>query len=193
MNYLKQNHLSILIIVFLAVSSFLGGAQKFGALDRTTIGNPWTFNGAVIFGSTITSRGITTFDAGRLDSYTNSTSTSLTSETMVAADFSGYTTVVMTPNVGNLTLTFPASSTMTTFLPAVGDTQHTCFVNGTTTANIQLILAGGTGTNLQVASSSGTVLGSTKILPGKVGCIDFVRGAQTATTFDINAALTAFQ
>lgn len=47
MNYIKQNHLSILIILWLVFSPFFGGSQMLGALDRTTVSNPWTFAGAV--------------------------------------------------------------------------------------------------------------------------------------------------
>lgn len=166
------------------------------AKDIQTTGNIngaiGTFSGALLAAAG-TFSGIVQDDAGILNSYTNSTSTSATAYTLVAGDINAFDAVVITPNVGNLTLTFPASSTVSTFLPAVGDHQHTCFVNGTTTANTQLIFAGGTGFNLQVASSSISVVGSTKILPGKTGCFDFIRGASTATTFDINAAFTAYQ
>jgi len=54
MDYLKSNHLSILIIVFLVASSVMGGSQTFGAFERTTVGNPWTF------GSTVTVTGAVT-------------------------------------------------------------------------------------------------------------------------------------
>ena len=60
MNYIKQNHLSLLIIAFLVVSSFFGSGQTFGALDRTTVGNPWTFSGAVTNTGTVTLTGTTT-------------------------------------------------------------------------------------------------------------------------------------
>lgn len=53
MDYFKQNHLSILIILWLVLAPFFGG-QTFGALDRTTVGNPWTHSGAVTFSSTAT-------------------------------------------------------------------------------------------------------------------------------------------
>ena len=44
MNYIKQNHLSILIILFLVSSSlFEGSGSLFGArADLTTVTNPWT-------------------------------------------------------------------------------------------------------------------------------------------------------
>lgn len=57
MNYLKQNHLSILIIVFLVVSSLSGSSSVplLGALDSVTFTNPVRFN------STVTTTGATTF------------------------------------------------------------------------------------------------------------------------------------
>lgn len=60
MNYIKQNHLSLLIILFLVGSSLMGGTPNLGALDRTTVGNPWTFSGAVTMSSTLTNTGTTT-------------------------------------------------------------------------------------------------------------------------------------
>lgn len=53
MNYIKTNHLSLLIILFMVVSPFFSGSQMFGALDRTTVGNPWTFSGAVTHSGTV--------------------------------------------------------------------------------------------------------------------------------------------
>jgi len=53
MNYLKQNHLSLLIVLWLVLAPFFG-SQTFGALDRTTVGNPWTFSGAVTHSGAMT-------------------------------------------------------------------------------------------------------------------------------------------
>ena len=49
-NYLKQNHLSLLIVLFLVLqSSFAGTGNSFGAVTaRTTITNPWTFTLSVL-------------------------------------------------------------------------------------------------------------------------------------------------
>ena len=67
MNYLKQNHLSILIILFLVISPFFGTEvrkevpQGFGvAANVTTVSNPWEFSGAVTNSSTISNTGTTT-------------------------------------------------------------------------------------------------------------------------------------
>jgi hypothetical protein len=136
--------------------------------------------------------GLITDDAGILHSYTNSTTTTATSQTLKLSDVQGYDTVILTPNVGSDTVTLFASSTASTWLPAAGDSQRTCFINGTTTSAINLTFAGGTGTTLLVASSSATALGSLVIGPQKKGCFDFTRGNSTATTFDIIASFTSY-
>lgn len=65
MNYIKINHLSLLIIAFLVASNLFGGSSgMFGALDRTTVSNPWTFTGAVTMSSTLTQTGDATFGGG---------------------------------------------------------------------------------------------------------------------------------
>ena len=133
-----------------------------------------------------------TLNAGTLHSYTNSTTTTATAQTLIVSDVQGYDTVILTPNVGSDTVTLFASTTASTWLPTAGDSQRTCFINGTTTPGINLTLAGGTGTPLLVASSSATALGSLVIGPQKKGCLDFTRGNTTATTFDIIASLTSF-
>ena len=68
MNYIKQNHLSILIILFLVSSSLFGGSGSlFGArADLTTVTNPWTFsNSASDGGVTSASTTITTLKIGQ--------------------------------------------------------------------------------------------------------------------------------
>ena len=163
--------------------------------DITTTG---TFTGVAatltgtLTGVAATLSGLLTTDAGTLHSYPNATSTTDTATTMFLSDFNGYDTVIMTPNTSTLTLTFPASSTIPTFLPTAGDSQRTCFINGTTTAATNIVFAGGTGTTLLVASSSATALGSLVVGPQKKGCFDFTRANATATTFDVIASFVSF-
>ena len=135
--------------------------------------------------------GLMSLSGGSLYSNTSATTTA-GSETIKASDVNGYDTVILTPTVASATITFPASSTLATCLPAAGNTQKTCFVNGTTTAGVILTFAGGTGTSVQVASSSATALGALTLYPQKVGCFTFIRGNATPTTFDILGAYTAF-
>lgn len=180
MNYFKQNHLSILIIAFLVISSavshFSGKtveapAPAAGAIDKTVATNPWRF------------------DAGVTRSSTNSTSTVSTAQTLVLADFLNYDTIILTPNKAAVTLTIPASSTIPTFLPVAGDMQETCILNATTTSGVNITLAGGTGIDLDgIATSTATSL-VVPIGPGNVGCVKFIRNAVTASSFDITAFL----
>ena len=137
------------------------------------------------------------FLGGILNSGGVATSSLSTAVTVSANDFRGWVSssgcVSYTPNLGNITLTFPASSTVSDVVPKANDNATFCIRNATTTANTIITFAVGTGMNLNVASSSATVLGSTKLTPGEVGIFRIIREALTATTFDIKLLYTAFQ
>lgn len=136
------------------------------------------------------------FAGGVVNSTNVSTSTNAAA-TITAAELTQWTrasVVSLIPNVvAAATFTLPASSTVPNIVPRAGDRAQVCVRNATTTANIALTLAGSTGINLTVASTSVSALGSKILLSGKVGCIEFVRQVQTATTFDIDALLTVYQ
>lgn len=166
-----------------SVSCLLGDFYASGAITGNTL--------AAI--STVSLGGLVTLDGGALRSYANATTTMTTAETLVPADVLAYDTVILNPNAsGNTTLTLFASSTATTWLTAAGDSQTTCFINGTTTAGATYTFAGGTGSTLLVASSSVSAVGAKTIYPQKEACITFTRGNATATTFDIISLFTAF-
>lgn len=116
MNYLKQNHLSILIIVFLVASSVFGGAgvPTLGALDRTTVSNPWTFLGAVTNSSTLTQTGVATFAADAVfnggDGGVVITSSNTATSSITVGCFESYATSTAT----TLKLMFTASTTAPT-------------------------------------------------------------------------------
>lgn len=64
-DYIKKNHLGLLIIVFLIASSFGGAkeaAKRYGAINRdtTTISNPFTFQQGITNDSTLTQTGAAT-------------------------------------------------------------------------------------------------------------------------------------
>lgn len=136
------------------------------------------------------------FYAGSRESNHVSTSTN-SSATLTANEFRGWASaseVSLVPNVtAAATFTFPASSTVPDIVPNAGDKQEFCVRNATTTSGIYLTLAGSTGINLTVASSSVSALGGKVLLSGKVGCITLIRQKATATTFDIDALLTVYQ
>ena len=132
-----------------------------------------------------------TTDGGILRSYTNSTSTTATTQTLLVGDILNYDTVILTPNVGALTLTLPASSTLTAMVPTAGDVQETCFYNATSTAAATITFAAGTGINIVTASST-TGLGIPSVQAGGTGCFKFIRQNATAAAFDITAAYTRY-
>lgn len=129
-------------------------------------------------------------DAGLTKSYTNSTSTTATSETLAQSDILGYDTIFLNPTGGAVTLTLPATSTLTTLVPTAGDRQDTCIFNASSTAGINITLAAGTGIDLDIVATSTITspLGVLKIGPNNSGCLTFIRQAST----DISALLTVF-
>lgn len=161
-----------------------------------TISGSSAFSGVATFASTVGITGLTTLDGGSLLSNTNSTSTLATAYTLVAADIQNYDTVMMVPNIGALTITFPATSSITTFLPTAGDSQRQCWYNATGTVAATIIFAAGTGWDFEVASSTagtqGAVSTNLTIKAGNSGCFTFLRKPATATTFDIVAQFQAF-
>ena len=136
------------------------------------------------------------FEGGVQYGNTHTLSTSTTAGTIQAAEVRRWlkadtVVVTLTGASSNRTMTFPASSTLRDLLPRAGDMTKTCIHNATTGPAI--VLAGGTGFNLNTASSSATALGSTLIGANEIGCITFIRGGATATTFDIEALFTSFK
>ena len=113
--------------------------------------------------------------------FTNSTTFATTSTgagTITATNIANVATILST-NAGALTLTMPASSTLSSFVPRIGDNRQITIVNQGT-AN--LTIAGGVGTLMKVATSSG----STLVVPvGGQARLDFVRKTNT----DINVGM----
>jgi len=132
-------------------------------------------------------------------SYHNSvaTSTTATTQTLGANDIAPrgipLDHISFTPNTGDLTLTWPASSTLRNFVPRAGDVAHQCFTNASTTAGIDITIAAGTGIDLEVASS--TVLESKPVLTvlaDSTVCFTYIRKPSTASAFDIKVLMTRF-
>ena len=82
------------------------------------------------------------------------TSTDDTTATALGSDFKDIARYDFTPNVGSITLTLPATSTMSDFVPRVGDTRDVFLCNATTTAATPFTLAAGTGMNLVQSTST---------------------------------------
>lgn len=117
----------------------------------------------------------------------NSTSTTATTQTLKAVDIVGFDTVIMTPNVGDVTFTLPASSTLANLVPKAGQQARQCWYNASTTSGIDITFAAGTGIDLEVASSTvsdGNIPALT-VLSDSSACFNFIRKPRTSTAFDI--------
>ena len=114
------------------------------------------------------------------------TSTVNSAETLLAADFDVENVIAYTLNVQDATLTLPASSTLSSFIPTAGQERSIFIRNASTTAAMDLTLAGGTGMNLLVASSTKVIVGNTS--GSNSARLDFVRRADT----DIDVTMSIF-
>lgn len=87
------------------------------------------------------------------------TSTNDTSATFLATDLVNnnnqqFTRIDFTPNVGSITATLPATSTLQNLVPKAGDTSSIKICNATSTATMPFTLAFGSGMNLYQATST---------------------------------------
>lgn len=89
------------------------------------------------------------------------TSTSGTTVPLTASDLTDTSTIDVTLNVQDATLSFPASSTLTGIIPKAGMTRTIKVRNATTTLAMDLTVTGGTGVLLKRASSSSVIVGDT--------------------------------
>lgn len=105
-------------------------------------------------------------------SVANATTTG-TAVTLQQSDLQPYNSLLVTPIVGSATVTLPASSTLSALLPKAGDIQQFLIVNSTSTAGINVTIAGGVGTLLKKASTTAA------IAPGAVGELEFIRKANS--------------
>ena len=136
--------------------SFLQGLAA-GARDQFSVSNvgalttsgAMTASGAVTLSSTLDVTGATTLDELTQGGSILSTSTISTAMVFIASDLLTYSTWEVTPNVADLTYTFPASSTLSAIIPSAGDSRTWTIVNATTTAAIDVIFAAGTGSAIK--------------------------------------------
>lgn len=126
------------------------------------------------------------------------TSTTNTAETLLASDFDTENVIDYTPNgaVAGTTVTLPASSTLSAFIPTAGQTRTVFIRNATTTAATTVIIAGGSGTLLKVASSTNQIGGGTGAQQiygdtdgGNHAKLEFLRKANT----DIEVLMTVYR
>lgn len=138
-------------------------------LDALTLDN----GNLTVSNGTFSVSGAATFDGGIVQSSALATSTNGNATTLAESDLQGYNSILYTPNVSDVTLTLPASSTLDTFIPNAGDRVSIAIVNATTTTGIDITLAGGSGTLLRSATTTKTILSNS------IGILDFVRKSNT--------------
>lgn len=133
-----------------------------------TIGSTLGITGAATLSSSLTTLGTFTEGGG-----VRATSTDDTSATLLATDFDVENIINFTPNVTGITLTSPASSTLTSFIGTAGQSRRVLLCNATTTAGEYFTFAAGTGNNLHQATSSMSVLYGTCVR------LEFYRNSDT--------------
>jgi len=152
----------------------------------TTLAGATTVSGSATFSSTLTGTGATTLATFTQGGGIRATSTVNSAETLLAADFDVENVIAYTLNVQDATLTLPATSTLSSFIATAGQTRSIFIRNATTTASMDLTIAGGTGMNLLVASSTKVIVGNTS--GSNSTRLDFVRRADT----DIDVTMSIF-
>lgn len=112
--------------------------------------------------------------SGLFEGGINSTTTPA-SMTLALSDLNSSSLLSMTPTVGSITVTLPASTTMSSggFLPNAGDCTWDVIHNATTTASSNITLAAGTGFILADASTTKA------IIPGGAASLRICRKANT--------------
>lgn len=187
----------------------LGGVTNFSTLDvtdgylvdgTTVIDGSGNVDGAITsgsastFASTVGISGLLTLDAGLLKSYSVASS-SVSTATLLESDLLSYDTLLYTPGgaAATKTLTLPATSTLTSMIPATGDRQEVCIYNATGTAASTITLAAGTGMDIErVATSTTSGSAGLLVIPANgSACLTFVRQADTDVTVLMQSYLDA--
>lgn len=164
-DYFKQNHLSLFIIVYLAVASMLGGepvqpAPTGGSYDRTTFENPITFTDAVTFSSTVTPNwSTTTAERFVQGGSAVASSTTGTTDQLKASDIRANSVFVYTPANTDVAMTLQASTTAAwaSLIPNAGDMVSFTFYNATTSAGTaigEVTFSSATGVLLSTSSTT---------------------------------------
>lgn len=114
------------------------------------------------------------------------TSTSGAAVPLLSTDFDTESVIDVTLNVQDATLSFPASSTLSSIVPTAGQVRSIWVRNATTTAAMDITFSGGTGVLLKKATTTARLPGDTD--GANFARIDLVRKANT----DIEALLQLY-
>lgn len=149
---------------------FYAGTGRQFEVDRDGL---FSTSRAATFAALLNATGSTTVETFTQGGGTRATSTDDTSATLLAADIDVENVVEFTPNVTGITLSLPASSTLSSIVPNASDCRDITIINATSTAGASFTLAGGTGTLLRKASTTAAVL------PGGAAVLRVCRKADT--------------
>jgi hypothetical protein len=151
----------------------LGGTTNLSDLSIDTL----SVSGAVTLSATNTVSGQSVLEKVTTGGAVLATSTSGTATTLTQAELYQYGLWSVTPGVlADLTYTLPASNTLTSFLPNAGDRTEIQIYNVTSTATTDIILAAGTGIDLEGSTTS------LKVLPQTTALLDCMRKVNTDVT-----------
>jgi len=183
MNYLKENHLTLLIIIFLlfvglnsgkSVTKVITESLDLGGLtDVTSIDNPWVFNQQgrnvdfIVEGDTDTQlifadASVDQVSVGGFTQGTGIFSTSTTGTFTEAQMLANSGIYITAAGAGQavLALTLPATSTMTTLIPDAGDCREWFIDASDVAAATTTTITAGTGWNLVGLDATGAGSGA---------------------------------
>lgn len=171
---------TLALIVALSVAVFGGGTT---VIDRTITKTTKTFGGITNFDSLTLGEDLVVTGASDVSTFTQgggirATSTDDTSAALLASDFDVENIIDFTPNVVSITLTLPASSTLSSFAPTAGDSRTIKIRNATTTIGTSFTIASGTGNTFKSATTTRVIEANDDYV-----VLEFVR--RSDTDFDV--------
>lgn len=114
-----------------------------------------------------------TITAGGIDTLSGYASTTVAA-TLVQGDLQNTViSIASGTSTATFTVTLPAVTTLTSFIPNVGDATTVYFLNATSTSGATLTLAAGA--NMTILSASSTAV----IQPSKMASVEFIRNSAT--------------
>lgn len=166
---------------------FGGGVEtpSLGAYGDTNF-TSLVLSGDLTVGDAVTVSGATDVSTFTQGGGVTASSTSNSSETLLASDFDTENYIEYTPNVSSVTLTLPATSTLSSFIPNAGDSRSIILENATTTAGINITIAAGTGMDLQVPDGQNVIIG-----PNNYAILTFYRRSDTDMVVVVDETIPA--
>lgn len=185
MNIISAKVLGALVVVLMSILGYIATVQSPVAPGENALGAATSND----FTQPVTIQSSITYLAHRA-------TTTNASLTFITSDLDNVDTISIYPAVGDVTITLPASSTLSRILPTNGASRRICVYNATTTTGIDITFAAGTGIDLEVASSTNQQGSGAAVLTLEAdnsGCFEFQKkGGSGTSASDILARWTRF-